>query len=63
MSIRLGADKANIALQKVLTDVAEAKNDVVARVTEVKCEVVGVKNDVQEVKCMPFPSRIASVGD
>ena len=63
MSIRLGADKANIALEKVLTDVAEAQNDVVARVTEVKCEVVEVKNDVQEVKCMPFPSRIASVGD
>ena len=44
MSIRLGADKANIALQQVLTDVAEVKHDVVARVAEVKTEV-------QEVKC------------
>ena len=71
MSIRLGADKANIALQQVLTDVAdvkcdvgevrcdvaEVKSDVAARVTEVKNEVVEVKSDVQDVKCMRFSSR------
>ena len=73
----LGADKANIALKQVLSDieevkcdvvevksgVVEVKNDVVARVTEVKTEVVEVKNDVQEVKCMRSHSCIASVAD
>ena len=66
--VRLGADKANVALQQVLSDieevkcdvvevksgVVEVKNDVVARVAEVKAEVVEVKNDAQEVKCMRF---------
>ena len=44
MTIRLGTDKANIALREVRCDFAEMKNDVVARVAEVKTEV-------QEVKC------------
>ena len=75
--VRLGADKANVALQQVLSDieevkcdvvevksgVVEVKNDVVARVAEVKAEVVEVKNDAQEVKCMRFHSCIASVAD
>ena len=52
---RLGADKANIALQQVLSDMEEVKCDVVgvkSGVVEVKTEIVEVKTEVQEVKCM-----------
>ena len=55
ISVRLGADKANIALQQVLSDIEEVKCDVVevkSGVVEVKTEVVEVKNEVQEVKCL-----------
>ena len=57
MTIRLGADKANIALREVRRDFAEMKNDVVARVTEVKNEVFEVKSDVHDAMCMRFSSR------
>jgi hypothetical protein len=38
---RLGADKTNIAMQQILNGV-----------DEVKCDVVEVKRDVEEAKCL-----------
>jgi hypothetical protein len=52
---RLGAEKANMALQQVLNDMVEVKRDVV----EVKTDVVEVKNEVQEVNvCDLLPYRV-----
>ncbi|KAF8260659.1 hypothetical protein EI94DRAFT_883670 [Lactarius quietus] len=56
--VKDGADKANIAMQQIMSDVVEVKHDV----GEVKCDVVEVKRDVGEVKCDVEEVKWAQIG-
>ena len=44
----LGAEKTNLAVQQISSDIGEVRRDVV----QVKRDVVDVKGDVEEVKCL-----------